>query len=258
MILCISPAKNLDFESRRLQVKATQPAMLDASALLIERLKQMSAAEIRKLMGLSDSLARLNARRYADWTLPFSAENARPSIFAFAGDVYRGLDAASLSVEELDYAQKHLRILSGLHGLLRPLDLIRPYRLEMGTRLAVNGSTDLYGYWGDRIAKALNEAMRAARSRVLVNLASEEYFKAVGADRIDGEVIQPVFKDLKNGKYSVFFVYAKRARGMMCRYAIENRATDPEQLKGFDFGGYRYAPKLSSEREWVFTRDTPA
>ena len=258
MILCISPAKNLDFESRRIQVKATQPAMLDASALLIERLKQMSAAEVRKLMGLSDSLARLNARRYAEWKLPFSAENARPCIFAFAGDVYRGLDAASLNARDLDYAQKHLRILSGLHGLLRPLDLIQPYRLEMGTKLAVNGSRDLYAYWGDRIARALNEAMHAARSRVLVNLASEEYFKAVGADRIEGEVIQPVFKDLKNGKYSVFFVYAKRARGMMCRYAIEQRATDPEQLKGFDLGGYRYAPKLSAEREWVFTRDTPA
>jgi cytoplasmic iron level regulating protein YaaA (DUF328/UPF0246 family) len=258
MILCISPAKNLDFESRRPPVKATQPAMLDAAEPLIERLKRMSAAEIRKLMGVSDSLARLNARRYAEWKPPFSPENARPCIFAFAGDVYRGLDAASLSGEDLDYAQERLRILSGLYGLLRPLDLIQPYRLEMGTKLAANGSSDLYGYWGDRIAGALNEAMRAARSHVLVNLASEEYFKAVGADRIDGDVIQPVFRDLKDGKYSVFFVYAKRARGMMCRYAIERRATDPEQLKGFDLGGYRYAPRFSSEREWVFTRDTPA
>lgn len=258
MILCISPAKNLDFESPHLAVEATQPAMIKSSLPLIGRLRALSPADIRKLMGLSEALARLNARRYAEWKLPFAPRNARPSIFAFHGDVYRALDAASMNAKDLEFAQKHIRILSGLHGLLRPLDLIQPYRLEMGTKLAVGSHRDLYAYWGDRITSALNQAIRASRSRFLVNLASEEYFKAVDPAKIDGTVIQPVFKDRKNGRYSVFFAYAKRARGMMCRYAIDNRVARPEELKGFDLGGYRFTPKLSSEQEWVFTRDKPA
>jgi cytoplasmic iron level regulating protein YaaA (DUF328/UPF0246 family) len=206
-------------------------------------------------MGISEPLARLNTRRFAEWSLPFTRDNARPCIFAFNGDVYRGLDAATLAVEDLAFAQKHLRILSGLYGLLRPLDLIQAYRLEMGTRFGVNGAPDLYSYWKDTITEALNESLRAARTRWLVNLASEEYFGAVDAERIDGTIIKPVFKDRKNGGYSVFFAYAKKARGLMCRFAIEKRLTDPRQLKAFDVSGYRFAAKLSTESEWVFTRD---
>jgi uncharacterized protein len=258
MILCISPAKNLDFESPHAAVKATQPAMLAASEPIIERLRELTPAQVRKLMGLSESLTKLNVSRYADWSLPFSPGNARPCLFAFAGDVYRGLAALSLGSEGISYAQDHLRILSGLHGLLRPLDLIQPYRLEMGTRLAVNGCADLYEYWRERVTAGLNEALRAVKGKVLVNLASEEYFKAVDQAALQAAVIQPVFKDLKNGRYSVFFVYAKRARGMMTRWAIDKRVTRAEDLKEFDTGGYRFAPGLSNEREWVFTRERPS
>ncbi len=255
MILCISPAKNLDFESPHVQLRPTLPAMLDESVPLIERLRELSPADLRRLMGISEPLARVNARRYAEWRLPFSPSTARPCIFAFHGDVYRGLDAPSLGPADIAFAQKHLRILSGLHGLLRPLDLIQPYRLEMGTKLALNGSKDLYGYWGVKITRALNAALRAGGSRFLINLASQEYFKAVDERKVEATVIQPVFKDRKDGRYSVFFAYAKKARGLMCRYAIENRLTKPDELKGFDAAGYRFAAQQSSDREWVFTRD---
>jgi cytoplasmic iron level regulating protein YaaA (DUF328/UPF0246 family) len=178
-------------------------------------------------------------------------------VVAFDGDVYRGLDVESLDASDLHFAQEHVRILSGLHGLLRPLDLIHPYRLEMGTKLEVADKGNLYEFWGDRITEDLNEALRAQGSDVLVNLASQEYFRSVRPQKLKARVIQPVFKDRKGGKYSVFFVYAKRARGMMTRYIVANRITDPEALKGFDLGGYSYNGDLSSADEWVFSREKP-
>lgn len=255
MLTCLSPAKNLDFASDHAVRRCTQPQFLERSGELIGRLRSMSTPEIGRLIHLSDRLSSLNAARYKEWSPPFDKGNARPCIMAFAGDVYRGLEAGTLEKADLDFAQRHLRILSGLHGLLRPLDLIQPYRLEMGTRLGIAGHNSLYSFWGDSITDALADAMKAARTEVLVNLASEEYFKAVRPDRLSARIIQPVFKDKKNGKYGNFFVYTKRARGMMSRFIITGRLTDPESLKAFDVGGYRFNPTLSDGDRWAFTRE---
>ena len=255
MIACLSPAKNLNFGRSISGLSPTRPAHIEDSKALIDRLRGMSKSEIKSLMGLSDKLAELNVRRYKDWKPTFDREEASPCVLAFDGDVYRGLEAKSLDAADLDFAQDHVRILSGLHGLLRPLDLIHPYRLEMGTKLEVAGRENLYEFWGDRITDDLNTALAAQGSDVLVNLASQEYFKSVRAEKLKARVIQPVFKDRKGGKYSVFFVYAKRARGMMTRFIITNRITEPEKLKGFDLGGYAFNKELSSQAEWVFTRE---
>jgi cytoplasmic iron level regulating protein YaaA (DUF328/UPF0246 family) len=255
LIACLSPAKNLNFERTATAPPPTLPQHLQESTVLIERLREMSNQEIKSLMGLSDRLAELNVQRYSDWKPRFDGKTASPSLIAFDGDVYKGLDVETLDQEDLAFAQEHVRILSGLHGVLRPLDLIRPYRLEMGTRLEVAGSANLYEFWGDRITEDLNNALEEQGSDVLVNLASQEYFKSVKPRQLRARVIQPVFKDKKNGKYSVFFVYAKRARGMMTRFIVKNRVARPEDLKGFDLGGYAYNEELSSDTEWVFTRE---
>lgn len=254
MILVLSPAKRLDYESPLPSVAPTEPRLLDESSLLIERLRQLSPADIASLMSLSDPLATLNHARYAEWQRPFTPANARPAVFAFAGDVYEGLDALTLKATALKWLQAHVRILSGLYGVLRPLDLMQAYRLEMGTRFANPRGKDLYTFWGERIGDLLNADLHAGKPDVLVNLASEEYFKSVPPARLDVPVIQPVFEDWKGGRYKIISFFAKRARGLMARYAAEHRVRDVEQLKAFDSEEYAYSPEVSDATTWVFRR----
>ena len=220
----------------------------------IKQLRKLAPADIANLMSLSDPLALLNFNRYADWSLPFTPENAKPAVLAFDGDVYDGLAAKTLSADDLDFAQRHVRILSGLYGILRPLDLMQPYRLEMGTRFANKAGKNLYEFWGERLLKAINAELADMARPVVVNLASEEYFKAAVGRKIKGSVIQPVFEDWKSGQYKIISFYAKRARGLMTRYAVLNRLTEPEELKGFDSDGYAFVPDASDASTWVFRR----
>lgn len=254
MILVLSPAKRLDYETPPVTDRFTEPRLLDQSALLIERLRELSPAEIASLMSLSDPLAALNHARYADWQPPFTPANAKPAALAFAGDVYEGLDAATLAAKALDWLQAHARILSGLYGVLRPLDLMQPYRLEMGTRLANARGKDLYAFWGERISELLQADLAAAKAQVLVNLASEEYFKAVRPARLGVPVVQPVFEDWKGGRYKVVSFFAKRARGLMARYAAEHRLRDAAALQAFAVDGYAFAAEASDDARWVFRR----
>ena len=205
-------------------------------------------------MDLSDALALLNFNRYADWSLPFTPENAKQAVLAFDGDVYDGLDAKHLSAADLDFAQQHVRILSGLYGILKPLDLMQPYRLEMGTKFANKAGKDLYAFWGEKLLKAINAELEAMPHPVAVNLASEEYFKAAIGRKFKGRLIQPVFEEWKGGAYKIVSFYAKRARGLMTRYAVLNRLDDPEGLKGFDLDGYAFAPAASEADIWRFRR----
>ncbi len=257
MIIVISPAKTLDFEAPGTTRKFTQPEFLLNSTELVEEARQMSPDDIRALMGVSENIAELNHRRFMNWATPFALDNAKQAIFAFKGDVYTGLDADTLSTKELNYAQKHLRILSGLYGLLRPLDLMQAYRLEMGLKFANSGGSNLYQFWGDQISEGLNAQLKKLKQEVLVNLASNEYFKAVKAKSLNAEVITPIFKDLKSGKYKVISFYAKRARGEMARFIIENEVQDPAGLRKFKGSGYKYNKAESTARELVFTRDLP-
>ncbi|MGK5039987.1 peroxide stress protein YaaA [Janthinobacterium sp. GB1R12] len=252
MLIVLSPAKSLDLETPPTTTLHSTPDFLDHSAQLIERMRQFSPAEVGSLMGISDALSALNVARYASWT-PKLAE-ARQAIMAFNGDVYAGFEARSLQPAQLDYAQSRVRILSGLYGLLRPLDLIHPHRLEMGTRLTTARGKDLYAFWGDTITNGLNRAAKEQGAQVLVNLASEEYFKSVKPRQLDVPVIAPVFEDWKNGKYKIISFYAKRARGMLARYAAVNQIRDPQQLKQFDVDGYAYVPEASNDTSWVFRR----
>ncbi|MGV6807907.1 MAG: peroxide stress protein YaaA [bacterium] len=253
MLVVISPAKTLDYETPVRTSKYSQPQLLKESAKLIARLRKLSPPEVSELMGISDKLADLNFGRFQSWQPPFDSENARQAVLAFKGDVYVGLDAQSLKAADLAWAQKHLAILSGLYGVLRPLDLMQPYRLEMGTRLDNERGKDLYAFWGDRITEVINEAI--GRDKVLVNLASNEYFKSVQSKKLNADVVTPVFRDFSNGKYKVISFYAKKARGLMARYIIENRITDVEALKKFDIEGYKYNAAESDHRQMVFLRD---
>ncbi|MGX9697146.1 peroxide stress protein YaaA [Janthinobacterium lividum] len=252
MLIVLSPAKSLDLETPPTTSLHSTPDFLDHSAQLIERMREFSPAEVGSLMGISDALSALNVARYASWT-PKLAE-ARQAIMAFNGDVYAGFEARSLQPAQLDYAQSRVRILSGLYGLLRPLDLIHPHRLEMGTRLSTARGKDLYAFWGDTITNGLNRTAREQGAKVLVNLASEEYFKSVKPRQLDMPVIAPVFEDWKNGKYKIISFYAKRARGMLARYAAVNQIRDPQQLKQFDVDGYGFVPEASNDTSWVFRR----
>lgn len=252
MLIVLSPAKSLDLETPPTTSLHSTPDFLDHSAQLIERMRQFSPAEVGSLMGISDALSSLNVARYASWTPQL--DDARQAIMAFNGDVYAGFDARSLQPAQLDYAQSQVRILSGLYGLLRPLDLIHPHRLEMGTRLSTARGKDLYAFWGDTITDALNRTASEQQAKVLVNLASEEYFKSVKPRQLSVPVISPVFEDWKNGKYKIISFYAKRARGMLARYAAVNQIRDPEQLKQFDVDGYAYVPEASNDSSWVFRR----
>jgi hypothetical protein len=254
MLLFLSPAKALDYKTPPHIATFTQPAYLRHSETLIKQLRKLSPADIANLMDLSDPLALLNFNRYADWSLPFTPENAKQAVLAFDGDVYDGLSAKTLSADDLDFAQQKVRILSGLYGILKPLDLMQPYRLEMGTKFANKAGKDLYAFWGEKLLDAINAELDTLPQPVVVNLASEEYFKAAVGRKIKGRLIQPVFEDWKNGRYKIISFYAKRARGLMTRYAVLNRLGDPEGLKGFDADGYGFVPEASDDRTWVFRR----
>jgi len=254
MLMVISPAKTLDYESPLATEKYTQPELLAASQQLIDIARQLSPAQIASLMSISDKLAHLNAERFNDWQADFTPDNARQAILAFKGDVYTGLDAGTLEDDDFTFAQQHLRMLSGLYGVLRPLDLMQPYRLEMGIKLSNPQGKDLYSFWGDQLTKVLNDALAAQGDDVLVNLASDEYFKAVKPGSLKGRIVKPVFLDEKNGKFKVISFYAKKARGLMTRYIIRNRLTSVEQLKAFDTDGYFYDEAGSSADELVFKR----
>jgi cytoplasmic iron level regulating protein YaaA (DUF328/UPF0246 family) len=257
MLIVISPAKTLDFDTPPGTRKTTQPEFLDRSAELVNEARALSPEDIRRLMGVSENIAALNHQRFMNWGVPFGLDNAKQSILAFKGDVYTGLQADTLSAAQLTFAQKHLRILSGLYGLLRPLDLMQPYRLEMGLKFANSGGDNLYAFWGDTITESLNTQFKKSGSKVLVNLASNEYFKSIKKRSLEAEVITPVFKDLKGGKYKVISFFAKKARGQMARFIIDNALNEPEAMKKFKTGGYRYNKAESTAREMVFTRDNP-
>ena len=252
MLVVISPAKTLDFETpARTSVNST-PAFLEDSQILVERMRELAPADISKLMKISDKLGVLNSTRYETWSLPFTADNAKQAILAFKGDVYTGLDAETLTPEQDEYAQQHLRILSGLYGVLKPLDLMQPYRLEMGTKLNNTRGKDLYQFWGEKITDALNNEL--GEGDVLINLASNEYFKSVRPKKLHARIITPIFKDTKNGVQKIISFYAKKARGLMTRYMIDNQIDHAEALKEFDVAGYQFDAKQSTDNEWVFTR----
>ena len=253
MIILLSPAKSLDFETPSEHLPATQPDFVDQSRVLIDQLRKLGSTEIAGLMSISDKLAELNYQRYQQWQPKFTISNSKQAVLAFTGDVYQGLDATTLTEAQLQFAQQHLRILSGLYGLLKPLDLIQPYRLEMGTKFNNDRGSNLYEFWGNQLTDELNRLLE--KEKVIINLASNEYFKAVKARQVEGEIITPQFKDMKNGNYKVISFFAKRARGAMARYIIEKQIDNSEQLKKFNWQGYRFDKALTSANEWVFCRN---
>ncbi|CAI8319773.1 MAG: cytoplasmic iron level regulating protein YaaA (DUF328/UPF0246 family) [Polaribacter sp.] len=253
MLTVISPAKKLDYSSSFSAAAHTQPALLKHSQELLEGLKKLSPQGVCKLMGLSDKLGALNYERFQEWSAPFNEQNARQAVLAFKGDVYQGLGADSMSNAELQWAQDHLRILSGLYGLLRPLDLMQAYRLEMGTKFANQRGGDLYSFWDGIITAELNEQLTDADA-VLLNLASNEYFKAVKQKNIRARIVTPVFMDSKDGKYKIISFFAKKARGLMAAFIIKGKITDVEDIKNFDSDGYSFNSALSEGDRWVFTR----
>lgn len=257
MLMVISPAKTLDFESSSPVSEFSQPQYLEHAQVLIEECRKLSPAQLASLMSISDKLAGLNAARFAQWQQPFTPENAKQSILAFKGDVYTGLDAETFVDQDFTFAQRHLRILSGLYGMLRPLDLMQPYRLEMGTRLVNPEGKDLYAFWKAFLTREMSKALLAQGDDCLINLASNEYFKALDSKALRGRIITPVFKDYKNGQYKIISFYAKKARGLMTRYVIDHRLTDPEAIKGFDRQGYQFSEADSDATTWVFLRDQP-
>jgi cytoplasmic iron level regulating protein YaaA (DUF328/UPF0246 family) len=256
MLIVLSPAKTLDYDTPPTTDVAGRPDFIKQSAELIGLLRRLAPAQVASLMKLSDPLAELNANRYASWSPRFTAHNSKQAILAFDGDVYDGLDAGSLNQSQLDHAERHIRILSGLYGVLRPLDRMQPYRLEMGTRLKNDRGRDLYAFWGDTVTRALEKQIAAIKATALVNLASEEYFKVVQPAGLGVPVITPVFEDWKDGRYKIISFFAKRARGSMARYATLKHLSDPQKLKRFDADGYAFDDAASTERRWVFRRRT--
>lgn len=257
MLAIISPAKKLDFESEPITDAHTQPILLKDAEVLAKKAKKLKRADLKSMMGISDKLADLNYQRFQEFKPPFNLANARQAALSFAGDTYVGLDAPTLKKKDLDYAQDHLRILSGLYGVLRPLDLIQPYRLEMGTKFAVNGKEDLYDFWDHRVTDALNAATKDHKDRRVINLASNEYAKVVQPKNLVDGIVTPVFKEVKDGKARTLGLFAKRARGMMARYMIVNRVETEKKLKAFNDGGYKFQPDQSDDSTWVFTRPQP-
>jgi len=256
MQIVISPAKTLDFETPPTTQIFSEAQFLEQSQKLINNLSKKSVQDVAVLMKLSDKLAALNVARFGSWQTPFDLNNAKQAVLAFKGDVYTGLDAQSLSEDDLAFAQQHLRILSGLYGLLKPLDLMQPYRLEMGTKLKVRTKENLYQFWGTRLTDQINQntALNAGQESCLINLASNEYFKAVQPKTLNARLITPIFKDQKNGQYKIISFFAKKARGLMVRYIIDKRITNSEQLKDFNYAGYYYSAEQSSQNDWVFLR----
>ncbi|MEM9672619.1 MAG: peroxide stress protein YaaA [Bacteroidota bacterium] len=257
MLTILSPSKTQDFSDNSVNVKdlpTSQPVLLNESQKLVKELRKKSVTDIEQLMSVSEKIATLNHERYQHFSVPFTEDNARQALLAFKGDVYTDIAVDEYSELEFAFAQDHLRIISGLYGLLRPLDLMQPYRLEMKTPLTNSRGDNLYKFWGDRITEQLNAALQNQDTPVLVNLASNEYFKSIDTRQLTGEVVTPVFKEHKDGKYKVVAIYAKRARGKMANFIIRNAIDQPEQLKTFTDGGYEFSYSLSSEKEWVFIR----
>ncbi len=254
MLILLSPAKTLDFDVLVKGKDFTVPEFLQDARLLVDILKTISPAGLQQLMKINPKLALLNATRFLEWHLPFTSENAKPALQVFRGEVYTGIQADTLEPQDFAFAQNHVRILSGLYGILRPLDLIQPYRLEMGTKLQNPRGKDLYRFWGDKITDSVSRTLNEQSGMPVVNLASDEYFKVIDTDKINADIFTPVFLDYKNGKYKFLTVYGKRARGMMTRFIIENKITDPEELKLFDKNGYYFNVEMSTGRKWVFTR----
>ena len=254
MLTVIPPAKTLDFETLAPTDAFTQPVHLRQSRQLIKRLRDLSANDLSNLMKVSENIANLNVERFRHWKTPFTTENARQALFAFKGDVYIGLDAFSMNPANIDFAQKHLRMLSGLYGLLRPLDLMQAYRLEMGTRLDTDQGSNLYQFWDSRITDAINAELKTMDSPILINLASNEYFKSVKAKSLDGDIVNPVFKEYHKGKYQIISFYAKKARGLMARFIIDHELAEPEAIKDFNLDGYGFDSNLSQGKDWVFSR----
>jgi len=249
MLLLLSPAKTLDFEPTNIK-KNTQPQFLEESQMLIKTLKKYTSKQIQDLMGVSEKIADLNVTRYQDFSVPFTMSNAKQAILAFKGDVYQGLSVEDFNEEDLNFAHKHIGILSGLYGILRPLDLMQAYRLEMGTKLKVQKDNNLYEFWKDSITKQIN----ATGVKDVINLASKEYFKSVKVAALEGNLWTVDFKEKKDGNYKIVAFYAKKARGMMCNYVVKNRLEKPEDMKTFDMEDYQFNEGLSSERHYVFTR----
>lgn len=256
MLMVVSPAKDLDYQTAAPAVEVTMPALLADSVELMQVCRTLTPLQLSELMHISDKLAGLNAARFTEWQLPFTPENAKAALFAFNGDVYQGLAATTLAADDLVYAQQHLRILSGLYGLLRPFDLMQPYRLEMGTKLANSRGKDLYQFWGSIVTDHLNQQLEQLQASVLLNLASQEYFKAVKPKQLARPVLDVQFKDFKNGDYKIISFFAKKARGLMARYVIEQRIDQVEGLKDFALEGYQYSPAQSSSKQLVFLRHT--
>lgn len=254
MITIISPSKTQDFTSNGQPIKYSQPQFLDQSERLVKELRKKKTPGIRRLMDVSEKIAELNYERYQQFKTPFSPEDAKQALFAFKGDVYTSIDTLNYQEKELEFAQNHLRILSGLYGVLRPLDLIQPYRLEMKIKLKNPRGKDLYTFWGSRLSEALNKDFDYQKKRILINLASNEYFKALDKKKLKADIITPVFKEYKNGKYSIIAIFAKKARGMMTDFIIKNKFEEAEELKTFNQEGYEYSEQLSKDNEWVFIR----
>jgi len=257
MLMLISPAKKLAMESPALTSQLTQPDMLEDAQTLIHLLRSLDRLAIADLMKLSMPLADLNVARYQAWQRPFTLDNAKQALWAFRGDVYQSMNADTFSETDIAFTQQHLRILSGLYGLLRPLDLMQAYRLEMGTQLANPHGKDLYHFWGERITAHINQALAKQADNVLINLASQEYFKAIQRKKLHATLITPSFRERKGDDFKVIGIHAKRARGLMCRFIIQNQLQHPDQLRDFDLQGYRWHESLSTDQEMVFTRSSP-
>lgn len=254
MLVVVSPAKKLDFETPSPTDKFTQSNLLEHSQELINLCVKLTPADLSSLMGISDQLAGLNVARFGEWSLPFNTDNAKQAVLAFSGDVYTGLQAYDFDEASFDFAQQHLRILSGLYGLLKPLDLVQAYRLEMGIKLGNERGTNLYQFWGEIITNNLNNALAEQGDALLINLASNEYFKSVKKKSLNAEIITPAFKDWKNGQYKMISFFAKKARGLMANYIIKNKISQLEDLKNFNSAGYEYSAALSKGNDWIFLR----
>jgi cytoplasmic iron level regulating protein YaaA (DUF328/UPF0246 family) len=254
MLTIISPAKTLNEKISPKVPILSQPEFLSEAGILVNTLKKYSPAKLMKLMDINPGLANLNTGRYSKWSLPFEPGNAKPALLMFNGEVYNGLKASTLSSKELAYAQDHLRILSGLYGVLRPLDIIQAYRLEMGTGLKVGRKKDLYAFWGDKITENINRELAAQKEKVLLNLASVEYFQAINPKKINARILSCTFKEERNGKYQFVTIFGKKARGLMTRFIIQNRIESAENLKHFEEEGYYFNERISKENDWVFTR----
>ncbi|NND31148.1 MAG: peroxide stress protein YaaA [Saprospiraceae bacterium] len=253
MIILLSPAKSLDYNPIP-GVPRTQSRFKKDTLELAAVMKEKNEKDLKKLMSISDKLAALNVARFKSFAKSHTEQNSKQAMFAFTGDVYQGLDATSFSKKDIEYAQEHVRMLSGLYGILRPLDVMQPYRLEMGTRLETSRGKDLYEFWGDRIAKKINADLKSTGSNAIINLASKEYFKSVDVDKLKGTLYNINFLELRDGEYKFISFSAKKARGFMTKYIVKNKLTDPEKIKGFNLEKYAFSPELSSKRDWVFTR----